>query len=389
MQTCIYCLKSFDPRKTKAEHILLAGLGAEFKKRDIVCSQCNQELGSTIDKSLVEALVFVKNILELPTSRGEPPPIPRSEGAKTGRAIELAPGARPILKEPKVEVIELEPGKKQIKISGSPDFIKHVLQDWQKSGWKLVSKKVRHSYSREPIIIDAGGLGGHDHFRAVAKMALNFLATQDHQLVLQPTFNKIRDYIRYGVIEEGQFLCTLDYRDLYISVLPREAAPFYNRVAVFLSHREHNVIASIELFKHLRFLALLSDTYTGLRSVGYVIVNDPMKRTHRISTLEKFPHIATNELLHWPSYEAVAEYHYYKALPALLNDLMAFHYEQFPKRVIEEAIDKYLKKPGKTTITSEDIDKISEYIARQIVLSTMPIGQEAHFESDNIEELSR
>jgi hypothetical protein len=385
MQTCIYCLKSFDPRKTKAEHILLAGLGAEFKKRDIVCSQCNRELGSTIDKSLVEALVFVKNILELPTSRGKPPSIHTAKGAKTGREIELAPGARPISKKLSefIKPSALEPGK----ISGGPDSVKYVLQSLQKRGEKLVIKKVRHSYSREPIIIDAGGLGGHDHFRAVAKMALNFLATQDHQLVLQPSFNRIRDYIRYGVIEEGQFLCTLDYRDLYISFLPREAVPFYNRVAVFLSHREHNVIASIELFKHLRFLALLSDTYTGLRSVGYVIVNDPMKRTHRISTLEKFPHIATNELLHWPSYEAVAEYHYYKALPALLNDLMAFHYEQFPKRVIEEAIDKYLKKPGKTTITPEDIYKISEYIARQIVLSTMPIGQEVHFESDNIEDI--
>jgi len=386
MQTCIYCLKPFDPRKTKAEHILLAGLGAKFKKKNIVCSQCNQELGSTIDKSLVKALDFVRNILELPTSRGEPPSIHTAKGAKTGREIELAPGARPISKKLSefIKPSALEPGK----ISGGPDFVKYVLQSYlQKRGGKLVIKKVRHSYMREPIIIDTGGLGGHDHFRAVAKMALNFLATQDHQLVLQPAFNRIRDYIRYGVIEEGQFLCTLDYRDLYISALPREEEPFYNRVAVFLSHKEHNVIASIELFKHLRFLALLSDTYTGLRSVGYVIVNDPMKRTHRISTLEKFPHIATNELLHWPSYEAVAEYHYYKALPALLNDLMAFHYEQFPKRVIEEAIDKYLKKPGKTTITSEDIDKISEYIARQIVLSTMPIGQEVHFESDNIEDI--
>ncbi|MCL6643134.1 MAG: hypothetical protein K6T71_07430, partial [Candidatus Bipolaricaulota bacterium] len=121
-------------------------------------------------------------------------------------------------------------------------------------------------------------------------------------------------------------------------------------------------------------------------SMGYVIVNDPLQRTHRISTLEKFPHIATNELLNWPSYEAVAEYLYSKALPALLNNLMAFQHEQFPKRVIEEAIDKYLKKPGKTTITLEDIDKVSEYIAHQIVLGTMPIGEEVHFESDNIED---
>ena len=221
MQTCIYCLKPFDPRQAKAEHILLAGLGAKFKKKNIVCSQCNQELGSTIDKSLVEAMVFVRNILELPTSHGKPrrgPSIRTAKGAKTGREIELVPGARPILKEPKVEIIEIEPGKKQIKISGSPDFVKHILQDLQKAGGKLVSKKVRHSYSREPIIINTG-LGGHDHFRAVAKMALNFLATQDHQLVLQPAFNRIRDYIRYGVIEEGQFLCTLDYRDLSIYLL--------------------------------------------------------------------------------------------------------------------------------------------------------------------------
>lgn len=387
MRTCIYCLKLFDPRKTKPEHILLAGLGSKFQAKDIVCNQCNQELGSTIDKSLVEALVFVKNILELPTSRGEPPTISRSRGTKTGRKIELAPGARPILKEPKVEITELETGKKQIKISGSPDFVRRVWQDLKEQSPDLVSKEIRHSYSREPVIIDAGGLGGHDNFRAVAKMAFSFLATQDHQLVLHQAFNRIRKYIRYGIIEEGQFLCTLDYRNFYISALPQEEVPFYNRVAVFLSHKKHNVIASIELFKHLRFLALLTDEYKGSESVAYTIVTDPIKRTHRISTIAKFPHITTTKLLSWPSSETVAEYLDYKALPALCSDLMTYHYERFPKRVAEKAVDKHLKKPGKTTITSADIDKISEYIARQIVFGTMPIGQEVHFESDSIEDV--
>lgn len=389
MRICIYCLKSFDPRKAKPEHILLAGLGSEFQARDIVCTQCNQELGSTIDKSLVEALVFVRNLLELPTRRGEPPTVSTSKGAKTGRKIELAAGAKPILKEPRVEIIEPEPGKKQIKISGSPDFVKRVWKELQERfpTGKLVSGKIRHSYSREPVIIETGGLGGHDHFRAVAKMAFSFLATQNYNLVLDKSFNEIRKYIRYGAIGEGQFLCTLDYRDFYLSALPREEVPFYNRVAVFLSSQEHNVIASIELFKHLRFLALLTDEYKDSQSVAYIIVSDPIKRRHHISTLAGFPHIATTKLLTWPSYETVAKYHYHKALPALLNDLMAYHYEQLPKRVTQEAIDKYLKKPGKMTITPEDIDKISEYIAGQIVFGTMPIGQEVHLERDNIEDV--
>ncbi len=384
MRTCIYCLKPFEPRETRPEHILLAALGSEFKSKEIACNQCNEKLGSTIDKSLGEALVFVRNILELPGSRGTAPMIKAARGAKTGRQIQLGPGAQPALKEPTVKIVEVEPGKKQIEISGDPKLVQRIWKELQEKfpSSKLTSKSIHRSYSREPVIIETGGLGGHEHFRAVAKMAFNFLATQDYELVLAKSFDKIRNYARYGTIGEGRFFCTLDYRDLYVSALPKEEAPFYNRVAVFLSARQQTVTASIEIFKHLRFLALLTDSYGGAKSIAYVLTNAPLARKHHCSTLEDFPHISAKEILNWPSYEEVAEHHYYKALPALLGDLMDFHYERFPRRVVEEAIDKYLKKPGKTTITPEDIDKISEHIARQIVFGTMPVGQEVHVEDD-------
>jgi hypothetical protein len=388
MRTCIYCLKPFEPHEAKPEHILLAALGSGFKSKGIVCNRCNQELGSTIDKSLGEALVFVRNVLELPGSRGTVPAVKAAKGAKTGRQIKLEPGAKPLLKEPNVEIVEVEPGRKRIKISGNPEFVKRVWKELKEKfpSGKLTSKSIQHSYSREPVIIETSGLGGHEHFRAVAKMAFNFLATQDHELVFAKSFDKIRNYIRYGTIEEEQFLCTLDYRDLYVSALPKEETPFYNRVAVFLSAQEHTAVASIELFKHLRFLALLTDSYKEAKSICYVVTNAPLERTHWCSVVTDFPHIGAKEILNWPSYEEVAKYHYYKSLPALLSDLMDFHYKRFPKRVIEEAIDKYLKKPGKTTITPEDIDKISEYIARQVVFGTMPVDQEVHLE-DDLEDL--
>lgn len=386
MRTCIYCLKPFDPRTAQWEHILLAALGSEFKSKEIVCNTCNKALGSTIDKSLGEALLFVRNILEISGSRGAVPAI-KAKGAETGRQIKLESGAKPLLREPKVEIVEVEPGRKQIKVSGDPEFVKRIWQELKEQfpSGKLTSKSIRHTYSREPVIINTGGLGGHDHFRAVAKMSLNFLATQDYRLALNESLHKARNYIRWGPIKEGEFLCTLDYRDLYISALPREETPFYNRVAVFLSARKHTVAASIELFKHLRFIALLADSYSESESVAYVVTNDPLRRKHRCSIVKDFPHISAEEILNWPSYEKVAEHHY-KALSALLSDLMDFHYERFPRRVVEEAINKYLKKPGKTTITSDDIDKISEYIARQVVFGAMPVGQEIHLE-DDLEDL--
>lgn len=388
MRTCIYCLTPFNPLTAKWEHILLAALGSEFKSKEIVCNQCNKELGSTIDKSLGEALLFVRNILELPGSRGKVPAVKVAKGAETGRQIKLEAGAKPISQEPEVEIIEIEPGKKQIKISGDPELVKRVWNELKEKfpSGKLTRKSIRHVYSREPVIIETGGLGGHDHFRAVAKMALNFLATQDYHLALDNSLHKARGYIRWGTIKEGEFLCTLDYRDLYISALPKEETPFYNRVAVFLSAQEHTVVASIELFKHLRFLALLTDSYKGEMSISYVVTNAPLERKHWCSVVTDFPHVDAKEILNWPSYEEVAGYHYYKALPALLGDLMDFHYKRFPRRVIEEAIEKYLKKPGKTAITPEDIDKISEYIARQVVFGNMPVGHEVYLE-ENMEDL--
>src|SRR3954454_10963210 len=48
---CIFCDNELTPN-TKAEHILLNALGGRKTTRRVICSDCNERFGQTIDKSL-------------------------------------------------------------------------------------------------------------------------------------------------------------------------------------------------------------------------------------------------------------------------------------------------------------------------------------------------
>ena len=71
---CIFCEAELFPA-TKPEHILLAALGGKKTSRRIVCSECNNDLGSVVDKELTDQVAFVRSLLRLQSGDGSPAPM--------------------------------------------------------------------------------------------------------------------------------------------------------------------------------------------------------------------------------------------------------------------------------------------------------------------------
>jgi hypothetical protein len=69
--TCLFCPDLLDGSD---EHIILNAIGGRISSKRLICSKCNNTFGSTIDKTLLEAVDFMTLIIEPPTRR-------RSNGA--------------------------------------------------------------------------------------------------------------------------------------------------------------------------------------------------------------------------------------------------------------------------------------------------------------------
>lgn len=97
MSFCIICLCEFET--AKPEHILIDSLGGKKTTTLYLCTTCNEKSGNTIDKSLAEKVGPIRNLLNLKSGSGDPPPTIRDIDLPSGRKIDLLPGGVPVDKK--------------------------------------------------------------------------------------------------------------------------------------------------------------------------------------------------------------------------------------------------------------------------------------------------
>lgn len=89
MNQCILC-KAELTLDEKPEHILLDALGGRATTKEVICSTCNNEMGSGPDKDLAESVASLRTIANLKSgSRKKAPSLSVSPG--NGDAYELHP----------------------------------------------------------------------------------------------------------------------------------------------------------------------------------------------------------------------------------------------------------------------------------------------------------
>jgi len=115
MSICIFCPSKLG-KTTKPEHILHNGLGGRKTTRRAICSACNNRFGSDIDKVLVEQFAILRNLLQLRSGTGEPPPmIKKVKAGKDTITIESDGKLRAVGKP--FQIVEKD-GIKQLQING-------------------------------------------------------------------------------------------------------------------------------------------------------------------------------------------------------------------------------------------------------------------------------
>lgn len=116
MAICIFCPRVLT-KATKPEHILHNGLGGRKTTKRTICSACNNRFGGDIDRALVEQFAILRNLLQLRSGTGQPPPMIRK--VKAGKEIINieSDGKLRLLGKP-FTIVQGENGAKHLHIQG-------------------------------------------------------------------------------------------------------------------------------------------------------------------------------------------------------------------------------------------------------------------------------
>ena len=96
MSLCILC-QAVPPDPDKPEHILLNAIGGRLGTTKALCGACHNSMGAGPDKDLADGVASLRNIANLRSGSGKPPPsIPKVEA--DGIVYDLAPGGVPVLR---------------------------------------------------------------------------------------------------------------------------------------------------------------------------------------------------------------------------------------------------------------------------------------------------
>jgi hypothetical protein len=272
---CLYCGNLII--KKSNEHIILSSLGGKKKSKNICCGKCNGDLGNLLDKDIADQLNFFSNQINLVTGRGKPAPVLKNLDSGKGYKVDILPGGKPFLSEPKIEITDSN-GMRTLSIQARTvaEAKKLIEDNITRLGLKLedIQDMDATLYSEYTKPIDFNlSIGGPIHFRSIAKMMLNYFGTKvDPDRIRNGQFDKIISYITIG----KDFPDNRINHD-YFSEFP--LTPFHgdftHRLFVFSNKDEKIVYGLLELFNHIRFSCILTDIWDG-PNIGHVYIVNPV-----------------------------------------------------------------------------------------------------------------
>jgi len=309
--TCIYCRATTHP--FTREHAINEAFGTfkmdsanDFVLKDIVCQQCNQCFGDTIDLVLgrdsAEAILRYKFGLKSPARAHELKYKRvalkfRVEGPFEGAYVEfgsdvggmnLVPtfpaqiGLRwkvsgktkwllesQISGEALAEYRNAQPGSLEMLILGPSEMDRKRVENRVRAvGVPITNKRdiVGRTQTNDQILTEISTQLDADILRALAKIAFNYVACVDGaDFILRCDFDELRNYIRHGtaprmplvVLAQGGILTGepsgLKFTDGHL-------------IAFEWNKTERGLVARVSLFNHTKYHVLFCTDYSGIWS---------------------------------------------------------------------------------------------------------------------------
>lgn len=287
MKKCVFCEKEFD--ELSCEHIIPNVLCGHLKSKDLLCVNCNNTLGNTVDKLLNGKFDMIINIFGLARENGITPPA--AAKLMSGRPCSILHGGHPVGNDVQIDMstdpenhisLHITAPENKIKLlnmeiskfvaQNKDAFMRHGV-DYKNAipniikgvSEKITKDEVQYRRTHEPIRFQIA-LGGSDLYRPILKMLYLFLLhhRRDVKINRRELVNKI---------ESGKNICNMffycfDPQNLFLY----KHVGLYHSIGIKSFREDRKLLGFIDLFGMAPYICILDDNYDGedvLLAYGY------------------------------------------------------------------------------------------------------------------------
>jgi len=262
---CIYC----GPGKLASkEHVIPQAIGGSFYSSSIICEECNSYFGSQVDPHITNwhLSLIARDWFDLEGYSGKVPgyevEAPDGSIITVGRKGALRPKWRDIVKKAEGNEFYFSAATptadeahaaiadiiaRQTAIHGrAPNVAVSKVTCNTRREWEAFGADVEYDYAKQG--------------RAIAKMALHYLATQlDRRFLLTRDFGPIMQFVRHGRHAKHPRLC----QPAIPSKMEDIATCNLHSLALSCSRSLRSAVCDVTLFGMLRYSVVLSYNYEG------------------------------------------------------------------------------------------------------------------------------
>lgn len=268
--------------KTKLEHVLLNCLGGRKTTNRVICSSCNETLGSTIDAALCESIREIRNYLNFPKGDKTPAPTIGRDDPEHGR-VTLIPGGAPVSKQVIFDItqegddlkLNLSVGTRDTFVRLIPHIAKRLRISEDQVWAMLRNADVQEKRSYLTRSLHNFDFGSACSQRSMAKMCLMLLGARIGVSRLH-SFD-VMNSVRYVVSGSSKSDVSIGFQSNELPISDelghRRFGPFYNALIVRVTNDE-TAYGYFRLYNGLSWLFCLARSVTGCKGT-YSLYNNP------------------------------------------------------------------------------------------------------------------
>lgn len=386
--TCIFC-KSDTTTKTKPEHVLLNAFGGRKITRRVICSDCNENFGGTIDRTAAAQVAEIRNLLGLKSGDLKLPP--EIKGLEAGgQKLSLDKKGRPRLVQKPFTVSRDEVAREialKVQAPNIEQFETNLFHGLRAAGIPedkmhsaLSTRSAKMYLTPPPAIRFSLQFGGEEILRSVTKSCLVLWALEvGNDELLSDRYSETRNYVVNGGKYYPPKRIFIDAERLpFEAQITDEFGPVFNSI-VIKSDAAGRVIAHFTLYNLIGWSIVLAESGSIPNKLAVLLSSslDPKRWTDSLPRCVDIPE-------NWPKLgelEEVEEYY------SRLSSVLALSQELGRKRAFEEIIVDTFKEFGleeDEVISNELALKISSTIASRLASMLCRVPYVSEFDIGDI-----
>lgn len=386
---CVLCCSRFnDP--ASPEHILLKALGGRLTTRVLVCSDCNNRLGSGADQDLADNTHQLRVVCNLPNADGSPPGECRVK-VDDNTTMTLRAGADPVLrKKDRRKVSFEEDGRVKIFLSA---YNEKDAEQLVESAARQIAKRIGKTSNQAIETIRKDILKErHSSLMRYPKAQLNISLSEGRALqsmaksclvlwarkagadkVCRPRYDQIRNYTN-GRLDDEAFvrLGLMDMREAHwgIKPLPRNAFGGHPNMIYAGCDDRGRVFGYFRLYDAIGFRFLLAEAPQTITPGGHqscMLLSDPYvpenwALLHDGIARQNWSRISSD----WPFVQSD-----YKnpvtVFSRMIDKAQSADRDRYSRRLVGDALEMSGAQMGET-LSKEQAEFIARYISERIAV---------------------